>query len=115
MLWLVSLLAVLAGGGCQANEEMPASENGQSSVGYIFFKKEDSAIFIESQQKPNDEDYKLTEREIIKKYRNKVILLGLSKLKNKEELKQRQKVKVWFNHLKESNPPQATIDRFEKR
>ncbi|NPC94109.1 DUF3221 domain-containing protein [Bacillus sp. WMMC1349] len=38
-----------------------------------------------------------------------MILLGISEIKNKEDIKKRQKVKVWFQVLKESNPPQATI------
>ncbi|KMM62846.1 hypothetical protein ACH95_04180 [Bacillus glycinifermentans] len=111
---LISVFAILAGSGCQTNKEIEAPEKGQSIVGYVMLKEGDRAILVESQHRPKKENYRLTEREIIQKYRNKVTVLGLSDINNKEELKQRQKVKVWLHMLKESNPPQATIHRFEK-
>lgn len=109
---LILIIVVLAGAGCQTSEGKHDTGENLSIEGYIMHKKGDSAILLKS-QKPKDEDYKLTEREIIEKYKNKVILLGLSDIKNKEELKKKQKIKVWFHLLEESNPPKARIYKFE--
>ncbi|MDA7027487.1 DUF3221 domain-containing protein [Bacillus sp. CLL-7-23] len=111
LLFLLSVIAILVLTECQSRED---HKEGQSIVGYIMFKQGDRAILVESQNNPKKEHYHLTKKELLEKYKNKVILLGISEIKNKENMKKRQKVKVWFQVLKESTPPQAKIYKFKK-
>lgn len=54
----------------------------------------------------------MSQDRLIRKYKNHVVILGLSQIENKEDLVEGKKMKVWFNTLKECDPPKATIKKF---
>ncbi|MCY8513754.1 DUF3221 domain-containing protein [Bacillus atrophaeus] len=99
--------------GCNKNEQNGDEAKMQSLVGYVVLKDDDSAILITSTEAPVKEDYKLSEEQLINKFKNQVVIIGLSELDNKDDLKQGKKIKVWFNILKESDPPRTTIQKYE--
>ncbi|MCP6684171.1 DUF3221 domain-containing protein [Bacillus nakamurai] len=41
------------------------------------------------------------------------VLLGLSKIDSKEKLKKGQKIRAWYQVLKESSPPETAISKFD--
>ncbi|NTU25515.1 DUF3221 domain-containing protein [Bacillus tequilensis] len=108
---LVAFILFLVG--CDKNEPNGGGTKMQNLVGYVVLKEDDSAILITSKEAPSKEDYKLSEEQLINKYKNQVVIIGLSELDTKNDLKQGKKIKVWFNILKESNPPRATIQKYE--
>ncbi|MEC1738221.1 DUF3221 domain-containing protein [Bacillus mojavensis] len=85
----------------------------QNLVGFILIKDEKSAIFLEGKHTPDKED-QLSQDRLIKKYKSHVVILGLSQIENKEDLVTGKKMKVWFNTLKESDPPKTTIKKFKR-
>ncbi|MEC3756069.1 DUF3221 domain-containing protein [Bacillus halotolerans] len=99
--------------GCNKNEQNGGETKMQSLVGYVALKGDDSAILITSTEAPAKEDYELSEEQLINKYKNQVVIIGLSEIDTKDDLKQGKKIKVWFNILKESNPPRTTIQKYE--
>ncbi|GJI61731.1 MULTISPECIES: DUF3221 domain-containing protein [Bacillus amyloliquefaciens group] len=100
--------------GCQNQHSKNLAEEEQTMVGYVIFKGENQAIFIPN-EKANVKDYEnLNAKEIIERYRSDIILLGLSQLDNKNDLKKGQKVRIWYKKLNESSPPKTTISKFER-
>ncbi|WP_236823005.1 DUF3221 domain-containing protein [Bacillus velezensis] len=86
----------------------------QTMVGYVILKGENQAIFIPN-EKADVKDYEnLSEKEIIKKYRSDIVLLGLSQLNNKDDLSKGQKIRIRYKKLNESSPPKTNISKFER-
>ncbi|MEC1607326.1 MULTISPECIES: DUF3221 domain-containing protein [Bacillus] len=110
----ISVLAFFAFiSGCNDKEENKIkTPKMQNLVGFILFKDEKSAVFLEGKHAPEKEDFKLSQDRLIRKYRNHVVILELSQIENKEDLVEGKKMKVWLNTLKESDPPKATIKKF---
>ncbi|MBY8914102.1 YobA family protein [Bacillus sp. YC2] len=92
--------------GCQNQHGKNFVEEEQTMVGYVIFKGENQAIFTRN-EKANVKN--LSEKEIIEKYRSDIVLLGLSQLDNKDDLKKGQKIRIWYKKLNESSPPKTVI------
>lgn len=100
--------------GCQNQHSKNLAEEEQTMVGYVIYKDASQAI-ITPNEKANVKDYEnLTAKEIIERFRSDIVLLGLSQLDNKNDLKKGQKIRIWYKKLNESSPPKATISKFER-
>ncbi len=100
--------------GCQDQHSKHFMEAEQTMVGYVILKGENQAILIPN-EKADVKDYEnLSEKEIIKKYRSDIVLLGLSQLNNKDDLSKGQKIRIWYKKLNESSPPKTNISKFER-
>lgn len=108
---LIVLIIFLAG--CNKNEQNGDETKMQSLVGYIVLKDNNSAILITATEAPVKEDYDLSEGQLMSKFKNKIVIVGLSEIDKTDDLKRGEKIKVWFQTLKESNPPSATIQKYE--
>ncbi|MCY8201539.1 DUF3221 domain-containing protein [Bacillus subtilis] len=108
---LIVLIIFLAG--CNKNEQNGDETKMQSLVGYIVLKDNNSAILITATEAPVKEDYDLSEGQLMSKFKNKIVIVGLSEIDNTDDLKRGEKIKVWFHTRKESNPPSATIQKYE--
>lgn len=49
---------------------------------------------------------------LVDKYSSDLIVIDLSKV-NKQKLKPGQKIEIWFEELKESNPPKTTVKKYK--
>ncbi|QGJ65129.1 DUF3221 domain-containing protein [Bacillus velezensis] len=100
--------------GCQNQHSKHFMEAEQTMVGYVILKGENQAILIPN-EKADVKDYEnLSEKEIIKKYRSDIVLLGLSQLNNKDDLSKGQKIRIWYKKLNESSPLKTNISKFER-
>ncbi|MBY0182531.1 DUF3221 domain-containing protein [Bacillus subtilis] len=106
---LIVLIIFLAG--CNKNEQNGDETKMQSLVGYVVLKDNNRAILITTTETPVKEDYDLSEGQLMNKFKNNIV--GLSEIDNTDDLKRGEKIKVWFHTLKESNPPSATIQKYE--
>ncbi|MGV4320121.1 DUF3221 domain-containing protein [Bacillus mojavensis] len=101
--------------GCNDKEENKIkTPKMQNLVGFILIKDEKSALFLEGKHTPDKEDFQLSQDRLIKKYKSHVVILGLSQIENKEDLVTGKKMKVWFNTLKESDPPKTIIKKYKR-
>ncbi|WOO47585.1 DUF3221 domain-containing protein [Bacillus subtilis] len=108
---LIVLIIFLAG--CNKNEQNGDETKMQSLVGYVVLKDNNRAILITTTETPVKEDYDLSEGQLMNKFKNNIVIVGLSEFDNTDDLKRGEKIKVWFHTLKESNPPSATIQKYE--
>ncbi|AGA23370.1 MULTISPECIES: DUF3221 domain-containing protein [Bacillus] len=110
---LIVLIIFLAG--CNKNEQNGDETKMQSLVGYVVLKDNNRAILITTTETPVKEDYDLSEGQLMNKFKNNIVIVGLSEIEidNTDDLKRGEKIKVWFHTLKESNPPSATIQKYE--
>ncbi|GLI86759.1 DUF3221 domain-containing protein [Bacillus subtilis] len=108
---LIVLIIFLAG--CNKNEQNGDETKMQSLVGYVVLKDNERAILITDTIAPVKEDYDLSEGQLMNKFKNNIVIVGLSEIDNTDDLKRGEKIKVWFHTLKESNPPSATIQIYE--
>ncbi|MCC9021738.1 DUF3221 domain-containing protein [Bacillus nakamurai] len=100
--------------GCQSQHSKNLADEEQTMVGYVIYKDENQAILTPN-EKANVKDYEnLSAKEIIEKYRSDIVLLGLSQLDNKNDLKKGQKIRIWYKKLNESSPPKTTVSKFER-
>ncbi|CAF1852550.1 hypothetical protein NRS6141_04053 [Bacillus subtilis] len=100
---LIVLIIFLAG--CNKNEQNGDETKMQSLVGYVVLKDNNRAILITTTETPVKEDYDLSEGQLMNKFKNNIVIVGLSEIDNTDDLKRGEKIKVWFHTLKESNPP----------
>ncbi|NLS86894.1 DUF3221 domain-containing protein [Bacillus subtilis] len=77
------------------------------------FKDNNRAILITDTEALAKEDYNLSEEQLMNKFKNKIVIVGLSEIDSTADLKRGEKVKVWFHTRKESNPPSATIQQYK--
>ncbi|MGQ8920796.1 DUF3221 domain-containing protein [Bacillus halotolerans] len=84
----ISVLAFFAFiSGCNDKEENKIkTPKMQNLVGFILFKDEKSAVFLEGKHAPEKEDFELSQDRLIRKYKNHVVILELSQIENKEDL-----------------------------
>ncbi|AFQ57816.1 hypothetical protein BHY07_10325 [Bacillus subtilis subsp. subtilis] len=108
---LIMLIIFLAG--CNKNEQNGDETKMQSLVGYVVLKDNERAILITDTKAPGKEDYNLSEGQLMNKFKNNIVIVGLSEIDNTDDLKRGEKIKVWFHTRKESNPPSATIQKYE--
>ncbi|MEC1272350.1 DUF3221 domain-containing protein [Bacillus subtilis] len=109
---LIVLIIFLAG--CNKNEQNGDETKMQSLVGYVVLKDNNRAILITTTETPVKEDYDLSEGQLMNKFKNNIVIVGLSEIDNTDDLKRGEKIKVWFHTRKESNPPpSATIQKYE--
>ncbi|MEI2459907.1 DUF3221 domain-containing protein [Bacillus subtilis] len=108
---LIMLIIFLAG--CNKNEQNGDETKMQSLVGYVVLKDNNRAILITTTETPVKEDYDLSEGQLMNKFKNNIVIVGLSEIDNTDDLKRGEKIKVWFHTRKESNPPSATIQKYE--
>ncbi|QQD83954.1 DUF3221 domain-containing protein [Bacillus siamensis] len=109
---LLILLCVTLG--CQSQHGKNLADEEQTMVGYVICKDENQAILTPN-EKANVKDYEnLSAKEIIEKYRSDIVLLGLSQLDNKNDLKKGQKIRIWYKNLNESSPPKTTVSKFNE-
>ncbi|MGG1446426.1 DUF3221 domain-containing protein [Bacillus subtilis] len=108
---LIVLIIFLAG--CNENEQNGDETKMQSLVGYVVLKDNNRAILITTTETPVKEDYDLSEGQLMNKFKNNIVIVGLSEIDNTDDLKRGEKIKVWFQTLKESNPPSVTIQKYE--
>ncbi|OIR60975.1 hypothetical protein BLL41_10890 [Bacillus sp. FMQ74] len=106
----IVLMIFLAG--CNKNGQNGDETKVQSLVGYVVHKDNNRAILITDTEAPAKEDYDLSEGQLMNKFKNKIVIVGLSEIDNTDDLKRGEKIKVWFHTLKESNPPSATIQQY---
>ncbi|MGG3032935.1 DUF3221 domain-containing protein [Bacillus stercoris] len=108
---LIVLMIFLAG--CNKNEQNGDETMMQSLVGYVGFKDNNRAILITDTEALAKEDYNLSEEQLMNKFKNKIVIVGLSEIDSTADLKRGEKVKVLFHTRKESNPPSATIQQYK--
>lgn len=101
---LIVLMIFLVG--CNKNEQNGDETMMQSLVGYVGFKDNNRAILITDTEALAKEDFDLSEGQLMNKFKNNIVIVGLS-------VKRGEKIKVWFHTRKESNPPSATIQKYE--
>lgn len=95
---LIVLIIFLAG--CNKNEQHGEETKMQSLVGYVVLKDNERAILITDTKAPVKEDYDLSEGQLMNKFKNNIVIVGLSEIDNTDDLKRGEKIKVYSIHEK---------------
>lgn len=76
--------------GCK-NEQNGDKTKMQSLVGYVVLKDNNRAILITTTETPVKEDYDLSEGQLMNKFKNNIVIVGLSEIDNTDDLKRGEK------------------------
>ncbi|WP_368931170.1 DUF3221 domain-containing protein [Bacillus pumilus] len=106
--------------GCVHNNEKklntePSSEKKEilfSAKGILLHKEKNTGLLLINNKTPKKNDYLLELNTLVDKYSSDLIVIDLSKV-NKQKLKPGQKIEIWFEELKESNPPKTTVKKYK--
>ncbi|MGE6632267.1 DUF3221 domain-containing protein [Bacillus sp. NPDC077027] len=116
---LVVLFTVLLVGCNHINENKTDTETNKekkeisfSEKGILLYKDEKFGLLLINNKIPEKSDYFLQSDILVDQYNLDLIVIDLSKV-NDKELIQGQKIEIWFDALKESKPPKATVKKYE--
>ncbi|MFI8624536.1 DUF3221 domain-containing protein [Bacillus altitudinis] len=93
----------------------PSSEKKEtlfSAKGILLHKEKNVGLLLINNKTPKKNDYLLESATLVDKYSSDLIVIDLSKV-NKRKLKPGQKIEIWFEELKESNPPKTTVKKYK--
>ncbi|WP_169056627.1 DUF3221 domain-containing protein [Bacillus pumilus] len=83
-----------------------------SAKGILLHKEKNTGLLLINNKTPKKNDYLLELNTLVDKYSSDLIVIDLSKV-NKKKLKPGQRIEIWFEELKESNPPKTTVKKYK--